>query len=92
MAVEEGYFTKQGLQVEPIKFETSNQALESLVAGRVDATAIVALEAALALEANTPDQFRIVEMSAATPGNRAAWPRRLNRFPPRNTQRCFSPS
>jgi len=66
VAVEKGLFKAQGLQVEPIKFETSNQALEALVAGRVDATAIVALEAALALEANTPDQFRIIEMTAAT--------------------------
>ncbi len=66
VAVEKGLFKAQGLQVEPIKFETSNQALEALVAGRIDATAIVALEAALALEANTPNQFRIIEMTAAT--------------------------
>jgi len=66
VAVEQGYFTREGLLVEPIKFETSNQALESLVAGRVDATAIVALETALALEVNTPGQFKIVEMTAAT--------------------------
>ncbi len=66
VAVERGFFTSQGLQVEPIKFETSNQALEALVAGRVDAVAPVALEAALALEANTPGQFKTVEMTAAT--------------------------
>lgn len=66
VAVEKGLFKARGLQVEPIKFETSNQALEALIAGRIDATAIVALEAALALEANTPDQFRIIEMTAAT--------------------------
>lgn len=65
VAVDEGFFAAQGLQVELTKMESSNQALESLVAGRVDATAIVALEAALALEANTPGQFRITEMSAA---------------------------
>ena len=45
---------------------TSNQALEALVAGRVDALAVVALETALALEVNTPGEFRIVEMTAAT--------------------------
>lgn len=66
VALEKGFFKAQGLQIEPIKFETSNQALEALIAGRIDATAIVALEAALALEANTPDQFRIIEMTAAT--------------------------
>jgi NitT/TauT family transport system substrate-binding protein len=66
VALDRGFFSAEGLQVEPIKFETSNQALEALVAGRIDATAIVALEAALALEVNTPGQFRIIEMTAAT--------------------------
>lgn len=66
VAVEKGLFKAQGLQVEPIKFATSNQALEAVIAGRIDATAIVAFETALALEANTPNQFRIIEMTAAT--------------------------
>ncbi len=66
VALEQGFFAKQGLQVEATKFETSNQALEALVAGRIDATAVVALETALALEANTPNQFKITEMTAAT--------------------------
>ncbi len=66
VAVEQGFFREQGLEIEPIKFETSNQALEALVAGRIDATAVVALEGALALEVNTPGQFRIIEMTAAT--------------------------
>lgn len=66
VAMEKGYFIREGLEIEPIKFQSSNQALEALVMGRVDATAIVALEAALTLEANTPNQFKIVEMTAAT--------------------------
>lgn len=66
VALEKGFFTEEGLKVEPTRFESSNQALEALVAGRIEATAVVALEAALALEANTPDQFRVIEMSAAT--------------------------
>lgn len=65
-AVERGFFAEQGLRVEPVKFDTSNQALEALVAGRIDAAAPLALEAALALEANTHGQFKIVEMTAAT--------------------------
>lgn len=66
VAVDQGLFDSQGLKVQAIKFETSNQAIESLVAGRVDALAPVALEATLALEANTAGQFKIVEMTAAT--------------------------
>jgi NitT/TauT family transport system substrate-binding protein len=66
VALDRGYFAQQGLKVDPVKFETSNQALEALVAGRIDATAPVALEAALTLEANSPQQFEIIEMTAAT--------------------------
>jgi ABC-type nitrate/sulfonate/bicarbonate transport system substrate-binding protein len=66
VAIENGLFSAKGLSVRPVKFETSSQALEALAAGRVDATAIVALESVLALEANTPGQFLIVEMTAAT--------------------------
>lgn len=66
VALEQGLFAKHGLTVDAEKFETSNQALEALVAGRIDATAIIALETALALEANTPSQFKIIEMTAAT--------------------------
>lgn len=65
VAVEKGFFKEQGLQIEPIKFETSNQILEAIVAGRLDASALIAFETALALEANTPGQFRITEMTAA---------------------------
>ena len=66
VALERGFFSQQGLDVEPIKFEASNQALEAVVAGRIDATAVVALEAAFSLEGNTPGQFKIIEMTAAT--------------------------
>lgn len=66
VAQERGFFANQGIQVEAVKFETSNQGLEALVAGRVDASAPLALEAALTLEANTPGQFQIIEMTAAT--------------------------
>lgn len=34
VVVEKGFSKAQGLLVEPVKFETSNQALEALVAGR----------------------------------------------------------
>lgn len=70
VALERGFFEDQGLLIEPVKFATSNQVLEALVSERIDATAIVALEAALALEANAPGEFRIVEMTAATEGTR----------------------
>jgi ABC-type nitrate/sulfonate/bicarbonate transport system substrate-binding protein len=66
VAVEEGYFRTHGLSIEPVRLQSSNQALEALAAGRVDALAPVALEAALALEVTSPGEFRIVEMTAAT--------------------------
>ena len=66
VAMEKGFFHEQGIEVEPIRLQSSNRALELLVSGRLDALAPVALEAALALETITPGEFYITEMAAAT--------------------------
>ncbi|HEX9941594.1 MAG TPA: ABC transporter substrate-binding protein, partial [Thermoanaerobaculia bacterium] len=66
VALEKEFFAREGLKVNAVKFETSNQVLEALIAGRIDATSIVALESILALEANSPGQVMVFEMAAAT--------------------------
>lgn len=68
IALENGYFEDVNLDVRAVEFESSNQALEALLTNRIDATAIVALQAALSLEANTEGEFRIIEMTAADSG------------------------
>ena len=65
VALDQGYFEKQGLQVEPVKFESSNQAIDALVANKIDGTSIVALEALLSVEDKYPNEFKIFEMAAA---------------------------
>ena len=37
IGLDQGYFEKNGLKIEPIKFESTNQLMESLIAGRIDA-------------------------------------------------------
>lgn len=70
VAFEERYFTSgqsnEGGVFELVKFETSEQALEALVADRIDVLAPVDLQAALTLEANNPGQFKIVELAVAS--------------------------
>lgn len=68
VALENGYFRDEGIDVELVEFQSSNQTLEALLSGRIDATAIVALQAALSLEANSPGEFKIIEMTAADSG------------------------
>lgn len=65
VAFGQGYFEKHALQVEAIKFESSNQVINALVGNKVDGTSIVALEALLAVEEKYPNQFKIFEMTAA---------------------------
>ena len=65
VALDNGYFEKRGLIVEPIKFESSNQAIDALVSGRIDGTSIVALEAFLSVEDRYPGRFKVFEMTAA---------------------------
>jgi NitT/TauT family transport system substrate-binding protein len=59
VALEKGYFRDAGVDVEPIRFQTSNQVAEALVAGQIDATSVIALTVLFSVEANAPGQFRI---------------------------------
>lgn len=65
VALDQHYFEKQGLKVEPIKFESSNQVIDALVANQIDGTSIIALEALLSVEDKYPNEFKIFEMAAA---------------------------
>jgi NitT/TauT family transport system substrate-binding protein len=65
VALDNGYFKEQGLEVEPVKFETSNQAVNALLAGDIDGTSIMGLAVLLAVEEKHPAQFKIFEMTAA---------------------------
>lgn len=37
IGLDQGYFENNGLKIEPVKFESTNQLMESLIAGRIDA-------------------------------------------------------
>lgn len=65
VALDQKYFEKYGLDVEPIKFESSNQVIDALISNKIDGTSIVALEALLSVEEKYPDQFKVFEMTAA---------------------------
>jgi len=65
VALQERTFDTALVRVEPVRFETSNQAIEALIAGRIDATAVVALEATLAAELAAPGVLRFTEITVA---------------------------
>lgn len=63
VAMDKGYFIEEGLQVEAVKFETSNDAINAVIAGQVDASATVGMEAILAVESRSPGSLKIVNLA-----------------------------
>lgn len=58
VGINEKFFDKQNIQIEPIVFESTNQMIEAIVRGDIDASAVGAVEPALAAEAVSPGNFK----------------------------------
>ena len=54
-----GYFSKQGLEIKPIRFETSQQMMDGLLQGQVDVITSAASAVGLLVQEKSPDQFRV---------------------------------
>jgi len=64
VAMENGYFTEEGLQVNAIRFEATTQLYDAMLSERVDATAIGGLAALYGIEAQAKGQFKIYTFNA----------------------------
>lgn len=72
VALEKGYFSEEGIDVEPVEFVSTNQMIETLVAGRIDATGgSTNLQVLSSVEQRTPGQFKIYMTFTATKDNYA---------------------
>ncbi|OHA98032.1 MAG: hypothetical protein A3F20_03380 [Candidatus Zambryskibacteria bacterium RIFCSPHIGHO2_12_FULL_39_21] len=60
IAYEKGFYTDEGLNVELVKFDTSNQVSDALIAGRIDVSGCFAYPVAFSVEANQPDTFKSI--------------------------------
>lgn len=58
VGITKGFFLKQNIEVEPIVFESTNQMIEAIVRGDIDASAVGSAEPALAAEAVSPGNFK----------------------------------
>ncbi len=58
VGINEKFFDRQNIQVEPIVFESTNQMIEAIVRGDIDASAVGAVEPTLAAEAVSPGNFK----------------------------------
>src|SRR3989338_10335782 len=54
-----GYFSKQGLEIKPIRFETSQQMMDGLLQGQVDVITSAASAVGLLVQEKSPDQFKV---------------------------------
>lgn len=54
-----GYFSKQGLEIKPVRFETSQQMMDGLLQGQVDVITSAASAVGLLVQEKSPDQFKV---------------------------------
>jgi NitT/TauT family transport system substrate-binding protein len=69
VAAEQGYFTKRGIDVETIRFDSSPLMGTAFVNNDVDAVASIATTVALSTESRDPGRFRIFMVDANTPAS-----------------------
>src|SRR6185369_11475738 len=60
VAVEKGLFRANNLEVEPVKFQTSNEAMDALLRGDVASVTGVGFPTYFAIEQNSPGRFRVI--------------------------------
>lgn len=58
IALKEGFFTKEGIEVEAIKFQNPNVALNALLAGKIDGSSVFGYGLILPPYSKNPGQFK----------------------------------
>lgn len=66
VAIEKKMFEKEGLNVEAVQFESVNQAMDALLAGRIDGIQGVGFTTFMAVWQNAPNQFELFWTCADT--------------------------
>lgn len=67
VALEKGFFTDAGLKVETQKFESSNQMVDALVAGRIDVETAASSSVIVTIAQKLGDKIHIFMLNAFTP-------------------------
>jgi NitT/TauT family transport system substrate-binding protein len=66
IALENGYFAEQGLEVEAVRFDDLKMQVNSVVAGKVDAAAALGYSTAFAVEAAQPGELKLFGFAGET--------------------------
>ena len=66
VAVEQGYFDDENVQVELIRFESSNLIMDSIIKGNLDGSGSVAYSTLFTIEEKSPNQFKIIDSNGET--------------------------
>ncbi len=61
---QQGYFESQGLEIKPVRFESSQQEMDALLQGRIDVASSVAATVGLIVQEKSPDQFKVFGLNA----------------------------
>lgn len=73
VAMDQGYFTDEGLEVEAIKTASTKELMDALIAGRIEAAAPMSLPSILGVLQNQPDALRLVLPLGETVGKTVSY-------------------
>lgn len=65
VAVDQGFFEQNGLEIEAVKFATGPEVVNALAAGEIDATAVIGIETIYTASARSPNTLKIVQVAIA---------------------------
>jgi len=67
VGIEEKFFEKEGLDIKPIKFESTNQLMEAMIAGKIDASlGGVNSYVLLTIEEKSANEYKILSLTSET--------------------------
>jgi len=69
VALENGYFKEAGLNVETIRFETSNQMVDALVTGRIEVETAASASVVVTVGQTIDDKIKVFMLNVFTPKN-----------------------
>ncbi len=73
VAKEKGYFDSQDIEVELVKFESSNLIMDSIIKGELEGSGSVAFNTLFAIEEKFPNQMEVIDSNGETTENFASF-------------------
>ena len=66
VAIEKAFFEKENIKIKPIKFTSSNQAMDALLSGRISGAIMIGYSTLFTIFSKSPESFKIIQSGVET--------------------------